>query len=228
MSERDKIRQQKVLESLAKLGFTVYRDKKVTFAEAELLKAEDIKIAAELRTNKKLSVANDVKNMLNSWSVDEHRLTTFVEAARKCSFMDILKDLVAGKNLTSKQVYTIQELKRNLEYLTQHEEGATTILLPSIAEKLIAGVIVNFYDNSEYLEFTRELLNERENNTLTLMEIYSGKITAKKISDLTLELVEVSLGGLEQESILSINDLTSDNSDNCLAGKDMCNQETEI
>ncbi len=225
MSERDKIRQQRLLESLAKKGFTVYNGKKVTFAEAQELKAAEERQKAELRANEKLLVLNDLKSMLGGWSINEHRLTTFVEAAKKCSFKDILEDLLQGKELSAKQVYITQELKRNLEFLTKHGDGATTILLPSIAEKLIAGVIVNFYDNVEYLKFTRELLSEGENNTVTLMEIYTGKITSQKISQLTSEQIEVTLE--ESQQYEESEQTEQDQGQACFAGE-ICDQAPDM
>jgi len=191
---KEHLRNQRILESLAKQGFTVYEGKKVTFAEAEQLKTQVEIRAVELRAEKKQQVLEDMKNMLSNWSINEHRLTSFVEAVKKYSFMDILDDMLNGKELNKKQDSTIHELKRNLEFLAQKEIGAGTLLLPNEAEKLIAGVIVNFYEKQEYLVFTRELITEAENNTLTLIEIYQGKISTARIKELvTAEQAKVEV-----------------------------------
>lgn len=221
---REKIKQQRILESLAKQGFTVYEGKKVTFTEAD-----------QLRIEYKKTFLNDIKSMLSAWSANEHRLTTFVEAARKCVFLNIFEDMLDGKELTPKQYYIIQELKRNLEFLASNEEGATTLLLPSEAEKLIAGVIISFDNKPEYLARIRELRAEGEKNTVTLMKIYSGKVTAKEIKELTSEAEKILIEEKndqhkqhEQHENLSDQENIDNQGNNCVIGDDgICKDHVE-
>lgn len=216
---REKIKHQRILESLAKQGFTVYEGKKVTFAEAEQLRIESEKTSAELKGEKKLLILNEIENMLGAWSINEHRLTTFVEAAKKCVFLNVFEDMLDDKALTPKQDYIVHELKRNLEFLASSEEGATTLLLPSEAEKLIAGVIVSFYDRPEYLASIRELIAEDEKKTVMLMRIYSGRVTAKEIKELIAEAEKI-LVDEEYELLHKQHENLSDQEDNCIIGDD--------
>ena len=115
---QENIRNKQLLQSLARKGFTLYQGKKVTFAEAERLEVESQKVIEANRLEYKNQVIKEMHEMLNNWSINEHRLTTFVEGCKKCVFLDILEAILTNKQLEPKQEYVIQELKRNLEFLS--------------------------------------------------------------------------------------------------------------
>jgi hypothetical protein len=201
---------QRLLESLAKKGFTLYEGRKVTFVEAEALKLDKQRAI----DNAKLLIKTNIVNELHDWSKnlltnDKDHLKVIARASTEFIFINTLRDMLTGKALDAIQKNSIPLLEAHLKFLTQEEEeGTRTFALPRELDKIFANLIVDFSKHPEKLVVAQELINAGDQAIITLMNIYTGKITPDEIDDLqtTETFAETDFNNQQEEDCLLMGD----------------------